>query len=446
MKNGTKNIILISDQILLRGANQVLFQTIRGLLEDSYNVCLIFDGNTGHEKENIATIEELFPSFIDRIELHYYQAYFSIFFDFLKKIRDIFLNFRQNIPTNLEVKFAHSNAVNGFDNTRTGFTFISDLKYTFKWMAAYRTAKKAALKFSPNVICGFEIGGSIPAEKLSKKLNIPFFTKYMGTIVYPYLKENNLQAVKPFVKGLKVKPKLHFMLNDGTRGKEVLQKLGANPDTIRFRIDGVDKLKFKNLPNREKCIVELKLDIQKNDFVCLCLSNHNASYKRLERAVRAILKLSKSIDNIKLLMVGTGRNTAALKKLANSSGKNNSIVFIPKLSYGNIPYIHNISDIYLNTNDESNLSHPVLEAMYIGKTVVSMDDGSLDGIIENHFSGILVNPENCHKELPEAIQNLYNDRDLLDLIASNARAFAHKSFYSWDEKNRIELDEINDLL
>ena len=74
-------VLLISDQVMLKAANQVLFQTVRGLLEDDFRVCLILDGKTGHDKKNIASLEELFPDFMEQIEVHYYNAYgMAIFF------------------------------------------------------------------------------------------------------------------------------------------------------------------------------------------------------------------------------------------------------------------------------------------------------------------------------------------------------------------------------
>lgn len=438
-------ILLISDQVMLRAANQVLFQTIKGLLQDNYCVCLILDGNTGHEEKNIATLDELFPEYLDKLELHYFNTYGSWLFSLLSKVYSI-LSFRKKINSELSAElFPASNSVTGFDKTRTGLTFISDFKYTLKWLAAYSTAKKVSRDFKPDLICGFEIGGAVPAEKLSKHLSIPFYTKYMGTIVHPYIRENRLHQVKPYLKGLKVKSSLHFMLNDGTRGDTVQKYLGVDPGTIRFRVDGVDKYKYKSLPDRDICVTRLNLPIEKEDFICLCLSNHNAGYKRLDRAVRAVGLLGKNHQNIKLILVGSGSNTSALKALADEIGQQN-IIFLGKLKYQDIPLILKVADVYLNTNDESNLSHTVLEAMTCGTAIVSMDDGSLDGIVKHGETGLLVDPQKCVDQLPEAIEALYYDRELLEKLGRSAQKWADESFYTWDEKNRMELDEIRSLL
>ena len=115
----------------------------------------------------------------------------------------------------------------------------------------------------------------------------------------------------------------------------------------------------------------------------MCLSNHNAGYKRLDRAVRAVCKISKKYKKIKLILVGQGTYTFSLKKLSDSQQGGENIIFLPKVDHNEIPIILGASDLYLNTNDVSNLSHPVLEAMTAGTPIISMDDGSLDDLV-NH--------------------------------------------------------------
>ena len=63
------------------------------------------------------------------------------------------------------------------------FTYISDLSLNLNGLQLFRTAKKASKGFAPDLICGFEIGGAIPAEKLSNFLGIPFYTKYITNCI-----------------------------------------------------------------------------------------------------------------------------------------------------------------------------------------------------------------------------------------------------------------------
>lgn len=440
-------LMLISDQVMLKAANQVLYQTVRGFLENGFVVNLVLDGNTGHEAKNIANVYDLFPDYLDRLKVSYYYARFNAVFSLLKKVKSEFSKFRK--PSDVKSQahvFLDSDTIGGFDKTRTELTFVSDLKFSLKWQAALRIAELEAANRKPDIICGFEIGGAVPAEKLAKMLGVPLFTKYMGTIVYPYIVENRIDKIKPYVKGLSVNADLHFMLNDGTKGDEVLYHFGIPKEKIRFRIDGIDKSKFKSVMAREQAVKHLKLPLVKDDFVCLCLSNHNSGYKRLDRAVRAISVVAQKNKNFKLILVGNGANTNNLKSLAEALKCTENVIFMPKIEHNDIPNILSVANIYLNTNDQSNLSHPVLEAMISGKTVVTMDDGSLDGIIRNNINGILINPKRTSVDLPNVLLELSHDPSRIEDLGEKAKTFAQENFLTWDEKNQLEIDEVKELL
>tara|TARA_X000000368_G_C23010814_1_gene703375 strand:+ start:82 stop:1446 length:1365 start_codon:yes stop_codon:yes gene_type:complete len=443
----TPLLLIISDQILLKAANQVLFQTIRGYLDHGFRVNLILNGDSGHEEKNIAKIEDLFPDDIENINLKYYSIPLLRTFKFCQILFKKFkVYIKSEINKKLQVALLESNQISGFEGTRTRFTFISDFKFMLSIHASKKLSLQEIKREKPTVICGFEVAGAVVGEAISRKIKVPFFTKYMGTIVYPYIQQNRLNEVKPYMKGLKVKADLYFMLNDGTKGDKVLSYFDIPKDKIRFKIDGVDKEKFKNLSTKKDARKELDLNLKEMDFLCLCLSNHNAPYKRLDRAVRAVSEASKVNPRIKLVLVGEGLNTSSLKELSSSLEATNNILFKSKISHQDVPVIMSASDCYLNTNDVSNLSHTVLEAMSAGMPVISMNDGSLDQIIDNNINGILVNPSNCHEELPKAILELLDNREKLIKIGANAQNYALENFKTWKEKNSIEVLEVKEKL
>ena len=334
----------------------------------------------------------------------------------------------------------------GFEHTRMKTVWLSDARNSANWAGAYDTASQVAARNRPDVICGFEIGGAVPGERLAKRLGVPFFTKYMGTIVWPFLENGTDHLVRPYLKGLGVDADLFFMLNDGTKGDRVLERLAIEEEKVRFRIDGVNKTpadrQFGQADFRDKYQLELPEDA----VLALCLSNHNGAYKRLDRAVRAAAVASSKNPAIHLILVGNGQNTPGLKALARELACEGNVHFIPKVAHVDIPVLLNSVDLYLNTNDQSNLSHPVLEAMVAGKSVISMDDGSLDGIVCNGETGTLVPPTQCQTELPAAMLRLAEDSIERRRLGEKAREFAAREFYSWDEKNALETNEVLELL
>jgi glycosyltransferase involved in cell wall biosynthesis len=144
--------------------------------------------------------------------------------------------------------------------------------------------------------------------------------------------------------------------------------------------------------------------------------------------------------------VGNGQNTPQLKALASELSCDKNVHFIHKVAHVDVPILLNSVDIYLNTNDQSNLSHPVLEAMVAGKPVISMDDGSLDGILRNGETGILVPPSICETELPVALLRLAENPSERRRLGDNAQDFAVRTFYSWAEKSALETNEVLKIL
>ncbi len=436
-------LLLISDQVMLRAANQVIFQAVRGYLDAGMHVDLVFQRNTGHEPENLARIEDLYPGYLNRISVSFFGARFEYLFELgrqgLKRLKI-------NKSVAELGNFPDSNTVIGFEHTRMKAVWLSDARNWANWAGAYDAASQVAARNRPDVICGFDIGGAVPGERLAKSLGVPFFTKYMGTIVWPFLENGTQHKVRPYLKGLSVNADLFFMLNDGTKGDRVLDRLGIVGEKVRFRIDGVNKSPayrtFDRVDFREKFHLELPVGA----VLALCLSNHNGAYKRLDRAVRAAAAASAQNPAIHLILVGNGQNTPRLKALACQLLCNGNVHFIPKVAHADIPILLNSVDLYLNTNDQSNLSHPVLEAMVAGKCVISMDDGSLDGIIRNGETGILVHPRLCQTGLPAALLRVSENFTERHRLGENAREFAMREFYSWDEKNALETNEVLELV
>jgi glycosyltransferase involved in cell wall biosynthesis len=436
-------LLLISDQVMLKAGNQVLFQTVKGFLVAGFCVDLVIQRNSGHEPENLARVEDLLPDYLDRLSVSLFDGYFGSLFELGRKVQK-HLKFRRVNPKLHE--FPESNSVIAFEHNRTNSYWLSDLRFYSNCAGAFNMANKLATRNRPDLICGFEIGGAVPGERLAKRLGIPFVTKYMGTIVWPFLEAKTEHLVRPYIKGLSVDSDIFFMLNDGTKGDRVLKCLGITEEKLRFRIDGVNKSSTDRKLSRADFLEKFQLELPEGALLALCLSNHNGAYKRLDRAVRAAAAASAQNRFIHLILVGNGKNTPELKALVRELCCDGNVHFIPKVLNKDISVLLNSIDFYLNTNDQSNLSHPVLEAMVAGRSVISMDDGSLDGIIRDGETGTLVRPSSCQKELPAALLRLAANPGERLRLGRNARDYAVREFFSWEEKNALEANEVLELL
>lgn len=449
-----KKILIISDQPIYSSANQVLFQFHKGLLEDGFCIHFLCDANPYNNPTQLSAaydLDTVFKSYTGQFTYSTYNPLFGVL-SILQNMALAFINFFQNLffikqtVSAEKITLPASNQVNLFDGVKSSQNLLSNLKIKIKWASAFYSAKKISKKFQPTIICGFEIGGAVPASKIAAKLRVPLCTKFMGTISYPYIQSQQINFIKQYLQSYSVQSDLVFMLNDGTKGDKVLDYLSINPNKVKFTMDGVDTSRFNVLPAKNLSMHDLKLDIKNDEIICICLSNHNSGWKRLDRAIRAVAVARDLFPKIKLILPGHGTYTEPLKNLSSSLEVQNNILFIDRIPNNKITSIFSLADIYLNTNDQSNLSHTILEAMSAGLAIVSMDDGSLDGIIEHKKNGLLANPRESATQLPEYLVQLCEQPDLRNTLGKNAKRFAQLNFKPWQDKAKEEVSAINLLL
>ncbi len=436
-------MLVISDQVLLRGGNQVLYQSLKGYLRAGFNIILMIRRRAKHELDNFVSANKVFHDYKGQIIQIEFASYYE---DIIENSRTLIYNFSKIARKANPVAYPSSNVILGFDGQLSRPIILSYCRYVAMWKGAYEQGKEVCRDLKPDVICGFEIGGAVPASKLGEKFNLPVFTKYMGTIAYPFIVENRKYLIWQHIKGLSVRADLYLMHDDGTKGKEVLEMLGIPEKKIRCRIDGVkDKEDEKRFTRTEYEHVYSK-PLADDDFVVLSLSNHNGAYKRLDRAIRAVSQVRVGNKRVILVLVGEGKNTNSLKVLAESVGAKDRVHFLKRVPHEKIGRLFNICDAYINTNDQSNLSHPILEAIKYGTPVISMDDGSLDRIIVHGKNGLLIRPDISDPGIANAIKLLMEDKRLMNRLKQGVRESFKNRILLWDERIRLEVKDIKEIL
>jgi len=419
------NILFLTDQPFIKAGNQVTYQALRMFASNNDKVFilrpkdLVFDNNALYDPS------EIFKNNV-------FVFYFVNFFESFSKL------FRKTLKKEkLLINLPESNEIKSFEGTRSN-PFLSDLRFFIQNLFIFNLGKKIIEKNNIDLIFSLEVGVSSGAHRLAKKYKLPCVSKYMGSIVFPYLENNMHSHVKTYLRAYKEESILHFMLNDGTRGDEIFELINADTSKLKFRIDPVDINKFEIAESKEVAIKKM-LDhrIKKNDIIFLTLSNHNAQYKRIDRIIRGFDACN--LKNAKLIICGNGLFTPSYKELAKG---NEDIIFLEKISHEKIPLLFKGIDVYVNCNDQSNLSHTTLEAMAAGKLVLTMNDESIKGILTHGKNSLLIGLDNIHHNIINLINLIHQDQDLIQSLGEEAKNFALQNFMTWDEKNLIEYKEI----
>lgn len=123
--------------------------------------------------------------------------------------------------------------------------------------------------------------------------------------------------------------------------------------------------------------------------------------------LRAFRKLQCEFNDIKLYLIGDGKEHDALKKFTVTAGLENKVELTGFLESPH-EYLAN-SDVYISSSNREGLSLSVLEGMASRLAVIATDAGGVRDLAREN--GILI-PVNDEEALLDAMRKLYKDRQL----------------------------------
>ncbi|HWR62495.1 MAG TPA: glycosyltransferase, partial [Clostridia bacterium] len=220
----------------------------------------------------------------------------------------------------------------------------------------------------PGFICGM----------LHRKLGFPFVTTAHGTWKTGY--------------GLK------YITNWGQKTvavsedirKYLLDNYNIQDRDIKVTINGVDTEKFSPETDCSELMAEFKLTEQDRKIVYISRFDNDRSYI-INKLLEIIPELAGSIQNLKVIMVGSGDILDSVKKKAEEiNGKTGSNTVIVTGSRTDINKFNALADLFIGFGRSS------LEALSSGKPLILagnvgyigiLDASSLDSAIKSNFSG-----------------------------------------------------------
>lgn len=138
--------------------------------------------------------------------------------------------------------------------------------------------------------------------------------------------------------------------------------------------------------------------------------------------IRAMRLLNTRYTDMRVLLLGTGRDEALLKRLASDLENVEFVGFVDDV--GN--WI-NIFDLFVFPSLEEGLGSSLLDVMQQGKPIIASGVGGILDVIQDRENGLLV-PANQSVALADAIEKMYLDKALRDRCA--AGGFASIARYS----------------
>lgn len=289
------------------------------------------------------------------------------------------------------------------------------------------------------VIYAYEVHTVSIAKYISKIYNMPLVTRFQGTILYNKVNSLfNRFIYFPHFEALATEADITIMTNDGTFGDITLKRLGNKSKKVLFYVNGVDACFDESINVRNENNI-------KEDDILLVTVSRLVKWKRVDRAINIVKELKQRGLNIKLIIVGTGDQETELKTIVKKYNVNNEIIFTGALKHDAACSYINASDFFLSFYDLSNVGNPLLEALKLGKFVVTLNNGGTSDFIKDKYNGLIFDEFNS-KLISDLIIDYWNDKYKYNSIVENSKIFSSKKLYSWIKRMDLEYDEINKLV
>lgn len=206
--------------------------------------------------------------------------------------------------------------------------------------------------------------------------------------------------LKNYVRAINPKAEIMVIPNGVTK-----QQFSASRDLDLRRSLGFD--------NNDKIIISASRLVEKNGISDLIEAQ---KYLRL--------------DNIKLMIVGTGKLEKELRFKTTQLNLNKKVKFIDIVEHNQLPAYLGIADVFVRPSLSEGLGTAFLEAMAAGVPVIGTPVGGILDLIKDGETGLLCNVGDP-KDIAQKIETVIDNDDLRQKLISNAKRAVDEN-YDWD--------------
>ncbi|MGQ9574338.1 MAG: glycosyltransferase family 4 protein [Thermoguttaceae bacterium] len=297
-----------------------------------------------------------------------------------------------------------------------------------------------SMRLKPDLLYGLNCQGALTASLLGRVLHIPVVTRFHGVTMPPEAVPRwrdrlwNLDELA----GLRAPSQAIIVTNDGTRGGETLRRLGVDPAKVHFWMNGFDAEDLSYPEGWDPAAFKASLGLEGKRV--LLMVSRLAGWKRVDRGIACVADLVHRYGrgDVSLLIAGEGAKRGELEALARRLGVEQSVRFLGAVAHREVYKYYTIADVFLSLYDVSNLGNPLIEAMYFGRPIVTIDDGSTRGLLADQASALLVDPARLSEELPRCVLSLLDDGALRARLGRGARAAFESNVLSWQQRMETE--------
>lgn len=203
-------------------------------------------------------------------------------------------------------------------------------------------------------------------------------------------------------------------------------------DKVSVIYNGKDLRKYQ--PGKFNAAVRKELGISPDTLLVGVVSRLVAG-KGHSCLLDSFFSLAKRFCNIKLVIVGDGKERSALEKIALSKGREDRVIFLGHRN--DVERIIDALDIAVFPSFDEGFPNTVVEYMAMGKPVVATDVGGIPELVVDGETGLLLPPADSEK-LAEALGRLIEDKEEREKMGSNGRKRVEEFFNIEDKVSELE--------
>ena len=234
-----------------------------------------------------------------------------------------------------------------------------------------------------------------------------------------------------FLKNIIIRLNLFFsdgIICGNKKAVDIFKKYTSKP-IVNIPFSGIDTDLFKPM-QRERVFRELDF----NDKILFTFVGALEFRKGIHHIVEAFKIVIKDIPKAHLLIAGSGHQEYSkhIGELIKSYNLEGCTTIISWLSHDELKDVFAITDVFVYPSMsykgwEEQLGYLLMEASSAGKAIISTDSGSIDEVIVNGKTGLLVKPDD-DLELKDAMIKLAKDGNLRSELGHNARQHILENF------------------
>lgn len=139
--------------------------------------------------------------------------------------------------------------------------------------------------------------------------------------------------------------------------------------------------------------------------------------------IDCLIRLTKDIDQVSLIIIGEGEEEDNLMKLATELNVKDKIYFLGRKDKKEMHEIMKQANIFILFSSYEGFPHILLEAMKIGIPIITTNVGGNPELAKDKFNCLMVEKNN-YQQLKNSVKELLNNNNLRNKIVRNAKETA----------------------